>query len=512
MLNLGRSALLWTLLAAIALVVGCGSNCEVKPGEPFTKAVCRIEELMEKEGIAAYQVAVAKDGEILFEAAFGLADVAAKVPATAETMFLVASIEKPFVTTALMILSEQGRIDLAAPVNDYLSSTELVAYQGDASDATIARLLMHTTGMPYGYYIAGDDVPEAEKRSAADLVDIAGVLVTAPGSKYQYTNIGYGLFDNILEDALDEDLKEFILREVVKPLGLEHTRYFDAIPPVGSVATQNADAEVLPVAFDSEGHTAWYSTAGDLARFGMFHLKAHLPDQEAILTDSSIDMMWQYREPNLKISTRRIGWDVQQDFGFETVQHGGGGPGIHNWLYMIPSENIVIAILSNARYSSPKQKPVLVELISAALADAGRTKFIPDVGRGWPTWPRLDPSDYRGTWTGNIIGPKGEGVLTVRFDSGGKPSLRIEGDRCSDGDWVKPSRRAEKSNASLLWRFDACIPYLQPYAIHDEVILTVWPQGEQLIGHLAAAKEKNFGHGENYVLPQYVELAKMPGD
>ncbi len=65
-----------------------------------------------------------------------------------------------------------------------------------------------------------------------------------------------------------------------------------------------------------------------------------------------------------------------------------------------------------------------------------------------------------------------------------------------------------KSYGSFLWRFDACIPYLHPYAIHDEVILTLWPEGDQLIGHAAAAKEENFGRGENYVLPQYVELTR----
>jgi hypothetical protein len=60
----------------------------------------------------------------------------------------------------------------------------------------------------------------------------------------------------------------------------------------------------------------------------------------------------------------------------------------------------------------------------------------------------------------------------------------------------------------LLWRFDACIPYLYPYAIHDEVILTIWLEGDKLIGSACAAKEKNFGKGENYLLPQYLELTK----
>jgi hypothetical protein len=274
------------------------------------------------------------------------------------------------------------------------------------------------------------------------------------------------------------------------------------------IATQNARDGVLPIAFDNEGYTSLYSTAGDLARFGMFHLKSYRPSQGQILSDSSIDLMWKYEDPEVQYSTRRIGWDVQQDFGFETVQHGGGGPGIHNWLYMIPSENIVIAILSNARYSSPKQRPVLIELIAAALPESSMERFHPEEGRGWLFPPRIFAEELEGDWSGRIAGPKGTCAVSVSFDSDGFPKMLIEGDTCSRGQWATPTNEIGKSYGSFLWRFDACIPYLHPYAIHDEVILTLWPQGDSLIGHAAAAKEKDFGHGENYVLPQYIELTR----
>ncbi len=509
-----RREQLATVLAAFLMIVfsaslSCADQCaSINSNDPFAKARCRVEELMKDKKIASFQVAIARDGQIIYEEAFGWADVERCIPTTTTTMHLVASIAKPFTSTALMILAERGRINLDAPVNKYLGRSQLIAYRGDASQATIARLLLHTTGLPYGYYIAGPEVPQEKKRSETNLIDLAGVLVSAPGTRYQYTNIGYGLFEDIVRGVTGENMKEFITREIITPLGLKHTRFFKAEVPADSIATQNGESEVLPVSYDADGYTALYSTAGDLVRFGMFHLKAHRADQQPVVSDSGIDLLWEYRDSAESISTRRLGWDVQQDYGYLTIQHGGGGPGMHNWLYLIPSEKVAIAIMSNAQYGS--SNAVLKELIAAAVSPSGSNDFQPQAGRGWPHWPLLNPATFSGLWTGEIRGPKGVCSVSVSFDSRGNPSMRIDGDSCSKGEWAKASKEVKRDYGSLLWRFDACIPYLMPYAIHDEVILTVWREGDKLVGSACAAKEKGFGRGENYVLPQFIELTRLP--
>ena len=335
---------------------------------------------------------------------------------------------------------------------------------------------------------------------------MAGVLVTAPGTRYQYTNIGYGLFDDIVRNVTGENIKDFITSEVIAPMGLRHTRFFSVEVPTDSIATQNFEGGVLPIALDADGHTALYSTAGDLARFGMFHLKAHRAGQRQILSDSSIDMLWQYWDSSVSITTRRLGWDVQQDYGYQTIQHGGGGPGIHNWLYIIPSEKVAIAFMSNAMYGS--SDPVLEELIAAATSHSDKSDFRRRAGRGWPRWPVLNPATLSGQWAGEIKGPKGACSVSVSFDSRGNPSMHIDGDSCSNQEWVRASSEVKKDYGSLLWRFDACIPYLIPFAIHDEVILNIWREEDGLVGSASAANEKEFGRGENYALPQFIELKR----
>ncbi|MBN1687112.1 MAG: beta-lactamase family protein [Spirochaetales bacterium] len=487
--------------------ISCSDHCaRIDSSDPFAGVRCRVEELMDEKEIASFQVAVARDGQIIYEEAFGWADVQRRIPTTTSTMHLVASIAKPFTSTALMILAERGEIGLHDPVNKYLGGSQLIAYRGDASEATIARLLLHTTGLPYGYYIAGPEVPQENIRSDKDLIDLAGVLVSAPGARYQYTNIGYGLFEEIVRGVTGENTKEFISREIIAPLGMTHTRFFKGAVPADSIATQNVDGGVLPFAYDAQGYTALYSTAGDLVRFGMFHIKAHLADQKPIVSDSGIDLLWTYRESAESISTRRLGWDVQHDYGYMTIQHGGGGPGIHNWLYMIPSEKVVIALMSNAQYGS--SNAVLKELIASAVSHSDKSDFRPRAGRGWPQWPVLNPAALSGQWIGEIKGPKGACSVSVGFDSRGNPSLHIDGDNCGKQEWVRASREVKKDYGSLLWRFDACIPYLTPFAIHDEVILNIWREEDRLVGSASAAKEKDFGRGENYVLPQFIELRR----
>jgi len=504
-----RRALIAVLLMMIvfSLFICCSDHCaEIDSSDPFARVRCRVEELMDEKEIASFQVAVARDGQIIYEEAFGWADVQRRIPTTTSTMHLVASIAKPFTSTALMILAERGKIGLHEPVNKFLGGSQLIAYRGDASGATIARLLLHTTGLPYGYYIAGPEVPQENIRSDKDLIELAGVLVSAPGTRYQYTNIGYGLFEEVVRDVTGESIKEFISREIIAPLGLTHTRYFKGAVPADSVATQNVDGVILPIAYDAEGFTALYSTAGDLVRFGMFQLRQHPTDQKPILSDSSIDLLWKYRDSSETISTRRLGWDVQKDYGYQTIQHGGGGPGIHNWLYMIPSEKVVIALMSNAQYGS--SDAVLKELIAAAVSHSGKGDFQPRAGRGWPQWPVLNPATLSGHWVGEIKGPKGACSVSVSFDSRGNPSIRVDGDSFSNQEWVRASSEVKKDYGSLIWRFDACIHYLKHYATHDEVILNLWRDEDRLVGSASAAKEKDFGRGENYVLPQFIELRR----
>src|SRR3712207_4301406 len=100
------------------------------------------------DGLPSIAVAVAKDGRIVWEEGFGMADRERGVPAGPHTMYSLASISKPFTATGLMKLVERGRVHLDRPVNDYLGGGRLTGLAGEASQATVRRVLSHTAGLP----------------------------------------------------------------------------------------------------------------------------------------------------------------------------------------------------------------------------------------------------------------------------------------------------------------------------------------------------------------------------
>ncbi len=490
------------ILAAALLLTGCAQK------EPYAEVERRIRQLIRKENVQGVQVAAARFGEVIYEDAFGWSNRDLEIPATTKTRHLTASIDKTFTTTALMILAERGLVDLHGSVNDYLKNVRLSTCRRYDSPATVAQLLLHTSGFPYGYYICSDGRPLDQHRSMEDLIALCGVLVSRPGSRYLYSNFGYGLVMQLMEDILDEPVKPFIQREILEPLELTSTRFYYSPPPNGTTFAQVDGENVLPVSYDQDGYTALYSTAGDLVRWGLFHMKLYPGNGPAILSDSTINIMQKYFDPGSEFTSRRLAWYVHPEFGFDVLEHGGGGPGIHNRLYLIPSEQLAVAIVSNARYPNRSSDPVLKALISEAIRSTGGRLDHRFPNPPPKSWPVLDPAMFAGNWSGQISGPLGSCGISLSINRDGKPHIKIDGGPDSSEQLYPALRGVKRDTGTLLWRFEARIPYLLLHAEHDEVIITVWPEGEDLIGSASAAKEKNFGQGENYVLPQCLILQR----
>src|SRR5712692_5964075 len=106
--------------------------------------------------IPSLAVAVAWNGTILWEEGFGWADRENRVPATEHIMYSLASISKPITATGVMVLEEQGKLDLDRPINDYLGEAKLKARVppgcGDAAYATVRRVANHTSGLPLHWH------------------------------------------------------------------------------------------------------------------------------------------------------------------------------------------------------------------------------------------------------------------------------------------------------------------------------------------------------------------------
>ena len=136
------------LLAVAVLAITVRDARAADGADQFDPVRERIAKGLVDTNLPSIAVAVARDGQIIWEQGFGWADRENRVPATEHTTYSLASISKPITATGLMVLRQRGKIDLDKPANDYLGEAKLVARVGDAAGATVRRVANHTSGLP----------------------------------------------------------------------------------------------------------------------------------------------------------------------------------------------------------------------------------------------------------------------------------------------------------------------------------------------------------------------------
>ena len=180
----------------------------------------RLQAETQSGNITSASVLVARHGKVVFHQGFGRLNPDPGAPATQpDTVYLLASISKPVTACGLMLLVEQGRVQLSDPVQHYLPE-----FQGDHKEKVkVGHLLSHTSGLP-------DMVPEnRELRQAhASLTEFVAAalrtpLLYEPGTGFSYQSMGTLLAGEITERMTNFPLRDFLRRKMFDPLGMKHT-------------------------------------------------------------------------------------------------------------------------------------------------------------------------------------------------------------------------------------------------------------------------------------------------
>lgn len=401
--------------------------------DPFDSVRATIRKQVDGGQVPSIAVAVARDGRIVWEQGFGWADRGRRVAATEHTTYSLASISKPVTATGLMVLVERKQIDLDRPVNDYLGAASVRGRAGDAAQATVRRVANHTSGLPLHYQFFYADEP-FRPPTIDETIRRYGNLVTIPGERYEYSNLGYGILDYVIARVSGRPYAEFMREEVFEKLGLTHTSVHVA-PGLEKFQAIRYGGDGRPIPFydfDHRGASAIYASAHDLVRFGMFHLKARLAGQKAILSDESIDAMQTRTAMSGRRSGYGIGWSIGDSAtGYRVVSHGGGMGGVSTGLYLIPEEKVVVAVLANSSTSLPHR---VADEILAALLPKWKIGSPPPM----PPTPEFRPGrELTGNWSGKICTYKADLPFTLRISESGDVEGRLSGRgaRLSDLRW-----------------------------------------------------------------------------
>jgi len=294
---------------------------------------------------------------------------------TADTIFDIASLTKVVATTpSILRLWEMGKVDLNAPLGQYLKEFNTAAFQ----DVTVARLLTHSAGMP--------DLPSREAMAkgfpeAARLQAKAGLAV-APGTTFLYSDTGFILLGELVRRVSGEPLDRFAQRNFYTPLGMRDTAF---APPqswvkrIAPTEVVNAHGPLRGAVHDGNarllhgvaGHAGVFSTATDLSRYVRMLLSGGALGGKRYLKEATVRAMF---SPHvIGESTRGLGWDITSPysrtlgayFPMGSVGHT-GFTGTAIW--MDPPSQVYMILLTNRVH--PYGKGDVAELrrrISAAI-------------------------------------------------------------------------------------------------------------------------------------------------
>lgn len=263
------------ILLIFALVASGAAQAEQATyqsvGDPQLDVV--VEQAMRRHNVPGVSVAVVENGAVSWAKGYGLADTEQGLPVTTETVFNAASLAKPVTAWAIMTLVEDGRLDLDAPIEQYLTLWHLPPSEYDLDQITIRRILSHTAGLSTDGDMGvepGEYVPTIEEALNGAVLGMLPLHVAyPPGEDYHYSSVGYTLLEMAVEKVTGESFANYIQHAVLDPLGMVNSSY-GWTPELMAKAAVGHDWYNRPLPYYQYSTTAQgglRTTATDLAIF-----------------------------------------------------------------------------------------------------------------------------------------------------------------------------------------------------------------------------------------------------
>jgi len=327
-------------------------------------------------------VAIGRGSGILYQQAFGArALLPDREAMTLDTLFDLASLTKPLATaTSLVVLAEQGKVDLDAPATRYVPE-----FRGNGKDAiTLRQLLTHVSGLP-----SETPVTDFDRGRAGAMKHIFSLSLKAPpGTKSVYSDVGFLVLEEVIRRVTGGGLATFADTAIFRPLGMDETGFLPSADLRSRIAPteKRGDTWMRGAVHDPRahrlggvaGHAGLFSSAKDLARFARMVLGAGAIDgpldgARVMAAETMRKMVAPHDVPG---GIRALGWDIQSAYSSNrgtalsrrAVGHG-GYTGTSMWID--PDNDLFVIFLSNRVH--PDGKGSINALAGAIATLAGTT-------------------------------------------------------------------------------------------------------------------------------------------
>jgi CubicO group peptidase (beta-lactamase class C family) len=294
-------------------------------------------------------VLVLRDGQPVVRASYGLADLETGTPTTPATNYRLASMTKQFTAASILLLAEDGRLNLDDRVDNWLPSLP-----GAAETVTIHHLLTHTSGL-----IDYEDViPESFTAQLRD-ADVLRLLETQdrtyfrPGTSYRYSNSGYALLALIVQQASEKTFATFLRERIFQPLGM-----FDTVAYEEGISTVTNRAFGYTEEAGNWRRTDQDQTSAVLGDGGIYSSIDDFAKWDAALYDARLLQPSSLRAA-FTPATHTDDPEIEYGYGWritgKTLWHSGESVGFRNVIVRYPKRHMTVVVLTNRNEPEPYQ-------------------------------------------------------------------------------------------------------------------------------------------------------------
>ncbi len=360
-----KKYLLPALLGCTILAFVPRAFAKPAPAEPASSTddvVTYLEQEIRRLNIPGLSLVIVEGDQIVHTQGFGVARPGGEAP-TPQTPFLICSLTKSFTALATMQLVEEGKIDLDAPVQQYLPWFRLADPEASAQ-IKVRNLLNQNSGLPQMpgmlNLIDFDSSPDATERQMRELSTLE--LARPVGAEFEYSNLNYNLLGLIIEAASGESYADYIQNHVFDPLEMEHSYTSQA------AAQQNGMAmgyrwwfgfpfamHNLPLPSGSLPSGQLISSTEDMGHYLIAHLNEGRYNGVQVLSAEGIEEL---HRPVAKAGVMDIslgyygmGWFVEEYNGTTILTHTGTSPDYFGFIALVPEQNKGLAFFVNANHT-----------------------------------------------------------------------------------------------------------------------------------------------------------------
>ncbi|MHC4554712.1 MAG: serine hydrolase domain-containing protein, partial [Planctomycetota bacterium] len=357
-------------------VVYCG-GCQTAPRKPNVippgdygyvenYAEHKIHQIIKRHHLPSVAVALIDDQNTVWQDTFGWANIEEKIPARSDTVYKLWSVAKVFTAIETMRLVEEGRVDLDAPLTEYIPDFSIQSRFPDSEPITIRSILTHHSGLPRHSYHprmpgAGDD--KLLGKMARSMKD--GHLAFPVDSRYKYSNIGPDILGHIIQESRGKSYAFYMQEDLLGRIGMDDSSFLWAdIPPQKEVA----------LGYEYYKRKYYPRQQGDINSLPSGNLYSTIEEQagrEQIIKPETLQRMYE----NQSLSKRYpqpmgLGWKIAGALGSELFVWHDGGPseGIGALVALLPERKLGVVLFSNSTsFGSNISVPLAVDILELML-------------------------------------------------------------------------------------------------------------------------------------------------